>query len=101
MKPFQFVLLISITFLSFGVFGQYKVSGVISDENGIPIPFAKVYIQNTPDSRTIANVDGYYEFRLFEGEYFLVVASTGYVTAEGYVSISNHEVLTQFFFTAG
>ncbi len=94
MKLFQFVLLISITFLSFGLFGQYKVSGVVSDENGDPIPFAKVYIQNAPDSRTIANIDGYYEFRLYEGEYYFVITSTGYVTKESYVSVSNHEVVT-------
>ena len=96
MKLFQFVLLISITFLSFGLFGQYKVSGVVSDENGAPIPFAKVYIQNAPDSRTIANIDGYYELRLYEGEYYFVITSTGYVTKESYVSVSNHEVVTNF-----
>lgn len=80
-----------ILFLSSFAFGQQKLSGVVSDENGEVIPFATIYIKNSEDDRTKADANGYYEMRLFTGEYFLVIQATGYDTRETYVTISEKD----------
>lgn len=84
-------LLILIFFAIFQIsvgFGQQLLKGVISDEKGIPIPLAKVYVKNEAALRTVADENGYYEIRLLEGEYFLVVTATGYDENETYVTIT-------------
>lgn len=89
----RFFLLFS--FISFiGVsYGQQLLIGTVTDENGLPIPFAKVFVKNAPELRTLTNVNGYFEMRLFEGEYYLVFSSTGYQIREAYVRIAeNSEV---------
>jgi hypothetical protein len=85
----QTVFLSIIFFLSFlSGFSQRLLSGVILDEKKNPIPYAKVYVKTSPDLRTQADVNGYYEMRLFEGEYFLVFSATGYEDRESYVVIN-------------
>jgi hypothetical protein len=71
---------------------QQLVSGTVFDERNIPIPYAKLYIKNSADQRTVADVNGYYEFRLFPGEYFLVYSATGYDPREAYIVMNEAPV---------
>ena len=80
---FMFLLLSSVSY------GQQKLFGVLSDENGIGIPYAKVYVKNSAELRTMADANGVYEMWLYQGEYFLVAAATGYEQKEAYVAISD------------
>tara|TARA_R110002072_G_scaffold266303_3_gene425218 strand:- start:6676 stop:9108 length:2433 start_codon:yes stop_codon:yes gene_type:complete len=72
------------------------VKGIISDENGVPIPSAKVFVKNSAELRTIADVEGRYEMMLYQGEYYLVISSYGYVDLEAYVTLNDHEVIANF-----
>ncbi len=76
--------------------GQYSVSGVISDETGAPIPFAKVFVKNDASLRTLADVNGYYEMRLYQGEYYFVISASGFVTKEGYVTVDESDQTKNF-----
>ncbi len=73
--------------------GQRKLSGVITDENEVPIPFAEIYVKNMAELRTTANAEGYYEMRLMPGEYFLVFRALGYDEREAYVVMADREVI--------
>jgi hypothetical protein len=80
----------SILFCSIGL-SQFQLSGTISDENNVPIPFAKVYVKNSSELRVQANANGFYQMRLMPGEYFLVFTSVGYEERESYVTIKNQD----------
>ncbi len=72
-------------------FSQQKLSGTISDERNIPIPSAKLYVKNSADLRTVADVNGYYELMLFPGEYYVVFSASGYDNREAYVVINEKD----------
>lgn len=82
------ILLLSVVQL---VSAQQKLSGTISDERNIPIPSAKLYVKNSADLRTVADVNGYYELMLFPGEYYVVFSASGYDNREAYVVISDKD----------
>ena len=84
---FLFFLLTSSNF-----FAQNLLSGTVLDERSIPIPFSQVYVKNSADLRTVTDVNGYYEMRLFTGEYFLVISSPGYEDRETYISIGDNNL---------
>lgn len=88
----KFQLLALITLLCFTSLGQQKLYGIISDENGIGIPYAKIYVKNSADLRTLADASGYFEMWLYQGEYYMVVASNGYEQKEVYVPINDQHV---------
>ena len=90
LKKYLFILFfISIhPFLS----AQNLVSGIITDENKMPIPAVQIFSKNNPELRTVADEKGYYEMRLFVGEYFLVFRSIGYEDREAYISISDKDI---------
>ncbi|MCE2742780.1 MAG: DUF5686 and carboxypeptidase regulatory-like domain-containing protein [Fluviicola sp.] len=90
-KKLFFLLLFPFTFLT-NSFGQNLLSGVVSDEKNMPIPFAQIYSKNNSELRTVADVNGYYEMRLFIGEYFLVFSAVGYDDRESYISINNSDI---------
>ena len=70
MKLFLLFLFLTV-FQSFNA--QLFVRGVVSDESNSPIPYAKIFIKNSPEMRTVANVLGQYELSLMPGEYFLII----------------------------
>ena len=84
----QFILLTLLLLISGNSAAQQLLSGVVLDERNIPIPHAKVFVKNSADLRTLADVNGYYEFRLFPGEYFMVFSATGYDDRESYITIN-------------
>lgn len=74
-------------------FGQWDLSGVVVDENNMPIPLAQVYVKNNSELRTQTDDDGKYFLRVFDGEYYLVFNATGYQEREAYVFVSNGHVV--------
>jgi hypothetical protein len=89
MKLFSIILFL---FLTNGLVAQNFVRGKVMDERNSPIPFANIYVKNTVDQRTVANVEGTYELSLMPGEYFLVISALGFQDRETYVSISNSDL---------
>lgn len=88
MKIQKAIFLLFLLFSAFNGQAQRLLSGKITDEKNNPIPFARVYVKNTADLRVQADVNGVYEMRLFEGEYFLVFSAAGYEDRESYVVIN-------------
>lgn len=72
---------------------QLLLTGRITDERQAPIPFARVYVKNSADLRVQADIEGKYEMRLFEGEYFLVFSAPGYDDRESYVTVNTSDVV--------
>ena len=88
----NYVFFLFFLFISLNFFGQNLLSGTVLDERNIPIPFSQVYVKNSADLRTVTDVNGYYEMRLFTGEYFLVISSPGYEDRETYISIGDNDL---------
>lgn len=83
------LLILFFLLLGSSAFGQQLLSGNIFDEQNIPIPFAKIFVKNNAEMRTVADANGYYEMRLFPGEYFLVINANGYNERETYININD------------
>jgi hypothetical protein len=81
--------LLAILSCSSSVFGQKLLSGYITDEREIGIPYAKIYVKNDPSQRTVADANGYYEFSLMPGEYYMVYEASGYEEREAYIAMSD------------
>jgi hypothetical protein len=92
MRVLSFVIICVFTFICSASFGQKLLSGKITDERNVPIPFAKIYAKNNAELRTITDENGYYELRLFVGEYFLVINSAGYNERETYIMINDQDI---------
>ncbi|MEY4572241.1 MAG: hypothetical protein RLZ10_1467 [Bacteroidota bacterium] len=78
--------------LPYLLLSQVLVSGKVTDERNDPIPYAKVFIKNMSDQRTVSDINGYFELRLMPGEYFLVFNSTGFQERESYVTVTDRPV---------
>lgn len=89
MRFLRFGLLFLLLLIGLGSNAQRLLTGVITDETNSPIPFARVFVKNDADLRVQADVNGVYEMRLFEGEYFLVFSSMGYQDRESYIVINS------------
>ncbi len=88
----RFFLSFCLFFFIIGTsFGQKKLTGKISDENQMPIPFAQVFVKNNTDLRTLADVNGVFTLQLAPAEYFLVISSPGYTTKESYIAMLDAE----------
>ena len=86
---FKYLLLFFFSCLMFTGWTQQLLNGKIFDEKNVAIPFAKIFVKNNAEMRTIADANGYYEIRLYPGEYFLVINATGYNERETYVVIND------------
>lgn len=72
-----FLLLLAMLFLCAPAYCQQSgVHGTISDETGIPLSFATIFVKQL-GTGTTANVDGFYEILLPEGRYELVFQHLG------------------------
>ncbi len=67
---------IVLLFISQNVFSQ-GVKGLVTDEEGLPLPFTSIY-NKKKSSGTTSNADGYYELKLEPGEYEIVFQFMGY-----------------------
>jgi hypothetical protein len=74
-------------------FSQKKLSGTVTDEAGVAIPYVEVFVKNSPELRTLADVNGTYALQLYEGEYYIVFRASGYTEREAYVTIKNQNVV--------
>jgi len=86
------ILITIFLLLGTSVIGQQLLSGNIFDEQNVPIPFAKIFVKNSAEMRTVTDANGYYEMRLFPGEYFLVINASGYNERETYVVLNEAPV---------
>lgn len=64
----------------------YQVRGVVSDMEGEPIPYAKVYVENTTNG-VVTNIKGEYFLELPSGTYKLVFSSLGYASKTQEVTV--------------
>ena len=64
------------------------ISGKITDENGVAIPFSSIYIKNTTYGVS-SNSFGEYFMEISNGEHILVFSSIGYTSKE--IRVSIHE----------
>jgi hypothetical protein len=85
-----FILAFSI--FNITLFAQQFVRGSISDERNVAIPFAKVFVKNNSEQRTVSDENGKYEISVMPGEYFLVFSAAGFQDREAYVSINNIDI---------
>ncbi|WP_291965042.1 TonB-dependent receptor domain-containing protein [Maribacter sp.] len=70
LKEFSYLLLL---FVAFPVFGQFNISGQITDEDGTPVSDAELYIKELERLET-TNSEGYYSVEsLLAGTYTIVV----------------------------
>ncbi|WP_298539560.1 TonB-dependent receptor [uncultured Aquimarina sp.] len=83
MKTKQKLVLLLVTFISFGVFAQNEVSGVITEKStGNPIPGVNVLIKGTSNG-AVSDFDGKYR----------IDATTGDVLVFSYLGFKNLEVV--------
>jgi TonB-linked SusC/RagA family outer membrane protein len=76
------ILLLLLTVFSFSVaFSQYRVSGVVEDENMVSLPGVSVYIKGTTIG-TITDIKGSYSLSNVSKEAVLVFSFIGYATEE-------------------
>src|SRR6185312_13696708 len=77
------ILMKILLLLSFAVFSfspssaQHRLFGTITNQQGAPIPFVSIYIQNTTYGST-ANENGDYLFKLNPGTYNVIYRFVGY-----------------------
>lgn len=86
-----FSLLLHIVSFSFAG----KISGVITDDKGNPLPYANISIKGTSRGTT-ANSSGKYSITLNPGEYTLVCQYVGYGRSEKTVTIGAEDKIVDF-----
>jgi len=67
--------------------GQRMLSGIITNEQQIPLAGAEIFVKNASELRTIADQNGYYQMYLNPGEYYLVFSADGYQDREAYLGM--------------
>src|SRR6478609_9599715 len=72
-----------------------KITGVISDDKGNPLPYASITIKEK-NNGTTANQQGYYALELSAGDYTLIVQYVGYAKKEQKVHVDNTDQRIDF-----
>jgi hypothetical protein len=85
-----FVLALQFSF-SFAV----PINGTITDEKGVPLPFASVTVQGTSKG-AIANSKGQYSLQVAPGSYTLVCQHIGYQTKEKAIIVLEEKMVVDF-----
>ena len=84
-KPYTLIILFFLT--PFTLFSNH-ISGVISNINGEPLPFASIYIKNSTYGVS-SNAFGEYFIELDPGEYTIVYSYIGYDNYEKLLTLEN------------
>ena len=88
---------ITLAFMLSGILAgaqQYRVSGVVVDEDGHPLSFATVAVEQPPTGTYSAD-DGSFSLRLPKGKYTLAAAYVGYRSATKEITVqANVDTLT-------
>jgi hypothetical protein len=87
----KLLLIACFTLLSFNIFSQ-KITGVITNTDNKPIPFATIYI-NELQTGTCANQQGKYFIQATPGTYTISFRSMGYTPQEKKVTVINKDVV--------
>ena len=82
---------IGLLFIQISLFGQGVLQGVVTDQQGEPLPFATLYVNNTTIGTT-TNVEGKYSLNLNQGSHELVFQYVGYEKKILTVQIDNKPV---------
>jgi len=85
----RLTLLLLLLLLPGIALSQYNLTGTVTDENNLAVPFANIYVKNSSELRTQTDENGHYSIQLFQGEYYLVFHADGYEDRESYVTIQN------------
>ncbi len=85
--------LIFLFLLPFNLLFAGRVSGVVTDNSGRPLPYASVFVQGL-NKGTSTNVEGRYTLILGSGEYNLVCQHVGYAKQEKKITVTIHAELT-------
>ena len=72
-----------------------RISGIVMDKAGIPIPFASVYVKGTTNG-TVANGVGEYSLDLPAGNFTLVCQHIGYVRQERLIDVRSETLFVNF-----
>ena len=83
----RFLFTLSMLFVIAIAFGQ-GIKGTIIDENGTPLPFASIYIQEK-GTGTSTNLEGKFELPLSPGNYTVSFQFMGYESVQRKVTLSN------------
>ncbi|MHA4893133.1 DUF5686 and carboxypeptidase regulatory-like domain-containing protein [Pedobacter sp. PWIIR3] len=86
-----YLTLILITCILKAFSQEFKLKGNIKDTDGLPVPFASVYIKNTTTG-TSANVDGVYGLALNKGIFTIIYRAIGYKAKEEIIKIESNTV---------
>jgi hypothetical protein len=83
--------ILSIAFLLFAfiTFGQNSINGVVSDDNGVPLPGANVIIEDT-NTGVSTDFDGNFQINASQGQ-ILAISFIGYTTQ--YVTVAGQTSL--------
>jgi hypothetical protein len=84
-------LLQSIVFIA----SAGRITGVITDDKGAPLPYASVTVKGTTRGIT-ANSSGVYSIQLSPGEYVLTAQYVGYARHEQSITVSGPEQVLNF-----
>lgn len=71
-------LLFLLFFLISAIANSQSITGVISDEDGYPVPYAKVYALNFENLGAITNINGEFLFGCDFGNYDLLIKCIGF-----------------------
>jgi Family of unknown function (DUF5686)/CarboxypepD_reg-like domain len=82
------ITLFVITFLGNSSVLAWQLKGTIKDQDGEPMPYARVYVENSTYG-VVSNLKGEYFLELENGTYNLVFSSLGYEKKTLPVTISN------------
>lgn len=80
--PF-FVLILFSNLLCF----SQSIEGIVTDDLGVPVPYATIYIKNRPELRTVTSDKGNYTLFIEVGSYDVVVKYLGFETLEQFVVV--------------
>jgi hypothetical protein len=90
----RFILTFILFFFSFFTYAG-KISGTVTDDKGVILPFASILIKNSTHGTT-ANNDGKYFLQLSPGTYTIVCQYVGYERKEKEITIGNDDVVLNF-----
>jgi hypothetical protein len=90
----KYTLTIAVFLLvSFNLSAQIlTVSGIVTDQNKHPVPFATVYVKNTTKG-TSANSDGKYQLQLTQGDYEILYRAIGFHQESRKVTVKADQVI--------
>lgn len=87
----RLLYLLSFLFLVGHQIDAQHLTGTVSDENGDPLPYVSIYVNNSSRG-TVSNPNGDYTFRLEPGRYEIIYQFIGYSTVTKEVEIQADNV---------